>query len=257
LGTVLNPETGIPLYRQVANELSEGIYSGKYQVGSRIPGEEELATAYGIGRPTVRQATDLLVRRGLLERRRGAGTFVLSPREQVDLFQLIGTSEAFKGAGLSFETRIVEPTRRVKRLGIDAGPLANSEGFTFTRLGKIEKVAVLVEHLYLSESVFPDFDQLSLEQQSLSRLVEQHYERRPTGGKQTLSVIELNKKDARLLGVESKRSALLVERRLDFKGAPGSIFVRLSVLTERVALTQTLTLPNPGTIELLAIEKKQ
>lgn len=252
---MLNPDNGIPLYRQVADELSEGIYGGKYRVGDRIPGEEELASTYGIGRPTVRQATDLLVRRGLIERRRGAGTFVLSLKEQVDLFQLIGTSAAFAEAGLSFETHVVESARRTERFGTDAGPLAATSGYTFTRLGRLEGVAVLVEHLYLSQLVFPDFDRHPLEQQSLSRLVERYYQRRPIGGKQTLSVSELSGPDARLLGVANGQAALLVERRIDFAGAPGSIFVRLSVLTERVTLTQTLKLPNSETMQPLSLEK--
>jgi GntR family transcriptional regulator len=251
---VLNPDNGIPLYRQLADKLTDDIYSGKIHVGERIPAESELATAYGIGRPTVRQATDLLVRRGLLERRRGSGTFVLSLREQVDLFQLLGTGAAFEGAGLSLETHIVDPTRLVERLGQDAGPLVSTAGFVFTRLGKIDGVPVLVEHMMLSRAVFPEFDRLPLEGQSLSRLVERHYQRRPIGGQQTLSVLELTEKDAALLEVRAGQGALLVERRLDFAGASGSIFVRLCVLTHRVALTQTLAAPSNLSFMPLSLE---
>ena len=99
---MLNPSLALPLYQQLADELAAGLQKGDYAVGSRIPSEHELAQRYGLGRPTVRQATEVLVRRGLLERRRGAGTFVSTPREAVDLFTLSGTLAAFEGSGSRF-----------------------------------------------------------------------------------------------------------------------------------------------------------
>jgi GntR family transcriptional regulator len=75
----LNPESPLPLYRQLAELLLERIRVGEYTSGSRIPSEPELARTFRIGRPTVRQATDLLVRRRCLERRRGSGTYVVEP----------------------------------------------------------------------------------------------------------------------------------------------------------------------------------
>ncbi|MGC4067685.1 MAG: hypothetical protein QM784_24155 [Polyangiaceae bacterium] len=74
-------------------------------------------------------------------------------------------------------------------------------------------------------------------------MVARHYHLRPIGGHQTFRAIELAKNDARLLSVAQGTSALLVERRIDFEDAPGSIFVRVLLMTDRVALTQTLTEP--------------
>ena len=96
---MLNPASPVPLYRQLADDLLASIRDGRLHVGSRIPGEHELAERHGIGRPTVRQATEVLVRRGVLQRRRGAGTFVARPPQDVDLFSLGGTLSAFEGGG--------------------------------------------------------------------------------------------------------------------------------------------------------------
>jgi GntR family transcriptional regulator len=74
---MLNHQSPIPLYHQLAQLLIDKIRSGEYPVGSRIPSEHKLAAAFGIGRPTARQATDVLVRKRILVRKRGAGTFVL------------------------------------------------------------------------------------------------------------------------------------------------------------------------------------
>jgi DNA-binding GntR family transcriptional regulator len=97
------------LYRQLADVLADGIRRGRFVVGSKIPSENELAATYQVGRPTVRQATDVLVRERRLSRRRGAGTFVIEPPREVDLFSLTGTAAAFRSQGLELVTAITEP----------------------------------------------------------------------------------------------------------------------------------------------------
>ena len=52
------------------------VIGGRYQVGDRLPPERELAGALGLSRATVREATRRLIEGGLLEARRGSGTFV-------------------------------------------------------------------------------------------------------------------------------------------------------------------------------------
>src|SRR5919112_3558375 len=49
-------------------------------VGEAIPSERQLSVDLGVSRLTVRAALDELVRAGLLDRRRGSGTFVREPK---------------------------------------------------------------------------------------------------------------------------------------------------------------------------------
>ena len=56
---MLNPNSPIPLYHQLAEILQNRIRSGVYPPGEMIPSEIGLAKQYGIGRPTVRQAMEL------------------------------------------------------------------------------------------------------------------------------------------------------------------------------------------------------
>lgn len=60
------------------------VLSGRYAVGSRIPPEAELITELGYSRSTIREAVSSLVHDGLLERRQGSGTYVLSNRPMDD-----------------------------------------------------------------------------------------------------------------------------------------------------------------------------
>jgi DNA-binding GntR family transcriptional regulator len=64
------------LVTRVANALRDQIRSGKLARGSRFCGEMELAKQIGVSRPTLREATRILAREGLIEIRHGAGTFV-------------------------------------------------------------------------------------------------------------------------------------------------------------------------------------
>ncbi|WP_206489857.1 FadR/GntR family transcriptional regulator [Rhodococcus sp. KRD162] len=66
------------LISQVTAQLREEITSQRWPVGSRIPTEPELCDLTGTGRNTVREAVQALVHAGMLERRQGSGTFVLT-----------------------------------------------------------------------------------------------------------------------------------------------------------------------------------
>ncbi|GCE76331.1 FadR/GntR family transcriptional regulator [Cellulomonas biazotea] len=61
--------------------LRSRISAGEWPVGSRIPPEPALVDLLGVGRNTVREAVQSLVHAGLLERRQGSGTYVLSTSE--------------------------------------------------------------------------------------------------------------------------------------------------------------------------------
>src|SRR3954453_15961684 len=63
------------------DELRERITTEEWAVGTRIPPEPALADLLGVGRNTVREPVQSLVHAGLLERRQGSGTYVLSRSE--------------------------------------------------------------------------------------------------------------------------------------------------------------------------------
>jgi GntR family transcriptional regulator, transcriptional repressor for pyruvate dehydrogenase complex len=58
--------------------ISDMILDGRLKPGDKLPPERELSAAMGVSRPTLREATHALVAMHILERRRGAGTFVAS-----------------------------------------------------------------------------------------------------------------------------------------------------------------------------------
>ena len=65
------------LYLQVAEQLSTLIADGDLLAGDRLPSERDLASRFGVSRPTVREAMIALEIAGLVEIRSGSGVYVL------------------------------------------------------------------------------------------------------------------------------------------------------------------------------------
>jgi DNA-binding FadR family transcriptional regulator len=81
-GMTLNgPVRQVPLVLQVSEQFRAQIESGAWPRGSRIPGENQLASELGVSRGTVREALRSLSLTGLLEPRVGDGTYVRATNE--------------------------------------------------------------------------------------------------------------------------------------------------------------------------------
>ena len=70
------------LYQEICAQLAEEIRSGKRVPGDRVETERELAEKHNVSRITSKRALNLLEEEGLVVRRRGLGTFVISPAEK-------------------------------------------------------------------------------------------------------------------------------------------------------------------------------
>jgi GntR family transcriptional regulator len=237
---MLNPQSPIPLYHQLADILGEAIRSGEYPPGARIPSEPQLAKTYGIGRPTVRQALDMLVDQRLLARRRGAGTFVRHPEPEIDLFSLAGTSSAFQKKGIAVDVQWLTPTRRIV-VGSDAGnPFAGGAAFFLSRLNRVDGAPVLLEEIYLHPLLFKGIESMDLAGRSLSRVVETRFYMRPVGGRQTFRVSRPGGDKAALMEINIDTPVLEVHRFLNFEQADNAVFARLYCNTESFVFSQQI-----------------
>jgi DNA-binding GntR family transcriptional regulator len=64
-------------YAEIYGALADGIRSGRYPIGGRLPTEAELCAAYRVSRHTVREAIRRLSDQGLVARQPGVGSIVL------------------------------------------------------------------------------------------------------------------------------------------------------------------------------------
>ena len=68
------------LYANIKDDILAKIESGTYAEGQIIPSEVELSGIYGVSRSTIRQALQILVSTGYLEKRKRRGTIVTRPK---------------------------------------------------------------------------------------------------------------------------------------------------------------------------------
>jgi DNA-binding FadR family transcriptional regulator len=93
------------LYEKLSRELARAIAAGEYPLGQRLPSERELAQAFSVSRPTVREAIIALELDGLVQVRLGSGVYVVNRRppggkegrKDIGPFELLEARRAIEG----------------------------------------------------------------------------------------------------------------------------------------------------------------
>jgi DNA-binding GntR family transcriptional regulator len=140
----------VPLYFQVAQHLEQLIESGDLPTGTRLDNEFDLAGQFGLSRQTMRRAIEYLVDRGLLVRKRGVGTQVVHAkvRRQVELTSLYDdlakTRRAPGTKVLSFAVGPADDT-----LAAELGIAAGTDVYVFERVrsAESEPLALMRNHV--------------------------------------------------------------------------------------------------------------
>ncbi|MFF6803932.1 UTRA domain-containing protein [Streptomyces sp. NPDC012616] len=207
----LDRTSPVPLYHQLARQLEKAIERGALAPGNLLGNEIDLSARLGLSRPTVRQAIQSLVDKGLLVRRRGVGTQVVHSQVKRPL-ELSSLYDDLEAAGQRPTTRVVR-NERVPATADVAAALAVAEGSEVTLLERLrgthgQPVAFLSN--YLSPAL-PDFDTGRLESTGLYRLL------RTAGvtlhsARQTVGARSATAEEAALLA-EAEGAALLTMRR--------------------------------------------
>lgn len=237
---MLNPDSPIPLYRQLANYIEDQIRDGVYAIGDKIPSEPEFARRFNIGRPTVRQATEHLVRSKQLVRRRGAGTFVTDPTGDVSLLSMSGTLKAFRDKKIDIDVEMLGGVTLDPILQKDRHPFDNRGVFTIKRRISHHKEPLLVEEIYLLADIFKGFERFDLRGTSVSQLVSRHYYLTPCHAAQYFAVRAAQPPLDGLLGVAPETSLLRVRRYVDFDHIGTAVYAELFCRTDRFEFSQTI-----------------
>lgn len=97
----------IPLYAQLEQALLDHIREQNLAPGDRLPTEAEIARAYAVSRPTIRQALSRLVADGRVERVQGLGSFVGRPRPSHESL-LTSFTQNMKAQGYDPQRRLLK-----------------------------------------------------------------------------------------------------------------------------------------------------
>src|SRR6202047_361641 len=165
------------LYTRVETVLASEIADGALQVGDQLPTEDSLIARFEVSRITVRRAIQNLVRRGLVEIRRGKGTFVAAPKITQELTELSGFVEDMHAVGR-------KPTARV--LGREivtadttvAGQLALTKGERVVRIRRVrlaDGVPISFDETYLPLQIGRKIMTNNLKVEPIFSLLERKY----------------------------------------------------------------------------------
>lgn len=201
----IDQDGGIALYRQIKQDLALRIQKGDLRPGEALPSEAELGEHYGVSRPTVRQATQDLIREGQLVIRRGVGTFVAPQRVRQQLGSFLGFTDKMVSQGRRAATRVLE--RGTHRAGkLDAAIASelqvesDSSVLRVIRLRLADDIPVMVETMHISLDRFPGIQKIDLERVSLYQVLRDSYGVRIVQLRETLEPVILSATEAKLLG---------------------------------------------------------
>lgn len=185
------------MYQQLNQELRRLLRSGPFAQGDRFLTEREVSARFKVSRATSNKALSTLVAEGLLEFRKGVGTFVRGETLDVDLRSLVSFSDRARAAGKV-------PSTRVLRVETLPGPRVRME-----RLRLIDGLPVILERREVMAGPCPDLAQRDLTG-SLYALWIEAYGLKLEGADQAIRAVEIEAADARLLDVPPRSAGLLV-----------------------------------------------
>ena len=144
-----------PLYRQLAGVLERTIRSGGLKPGDRLDSETVLTARYGVSRITLRQAVQSLVRKQILVRKQGKGTFVTAPAVRHDLKRLHGLLGSLFSQAEGASARLLRYELRVPSSEIsDAlGTRPREKALYLERLYLIDSTPVAMTEAWLVPAV--------------------------------------------------------------------------------------------------------
>jgi GntR family transcriptional regulator len=206
---------GLPLYRQIADDVRAGIRSGRWEAGSQLPPESELVGMYGASRLTVRKSLELLEHEGLLSRQPGRGTFVLAPiiTGGPRFFGSFTDELAHRGivAGSQvLHQAVVEADEDV------AGHLGLSPGEAVVKLERVrtgDGQPICFQRAWLPARLFPGLERHDLTDGSLYDLIDREYGVRATSGDEVFSLDHIDDASASAaLKIEPGSAVLHLEK---------------------------------------------
>jgi GntR family transcriptional regulator len=182
-------------------------------IGNAIPSERQLSVDLGVSRLTVRAALDGLVREGLLDRRRGSGTFVREPKIAQEL-TMTSFSEEMRRRGMrpASKTLSLTTTLAGAYLGRCLRVSPSEPIVVAKRLRLADGEPMAIETVHVAESRVPGLTPKDLEEGSFYELLSERYRIEIVGGIQTIEPTVTNEEESDALDVPLHSPAFLFER---------------------------------------------
>lgn len=207
----------LPRYIELANQLRDEIFRGKYTIAGDFPTEAALCKKFGISRYTVREALRKLCLEGLISRKRGSGTVVHSADKSTSklrepAFRVPDLLQHRDDSYFSFEAIGAHPipdnvTRQAE---------TKHQGRWFAFLGRRvplgSKKAVAVTRIWINPAFADVVGKLNLRGTNLFRQLEIHAKLNITRVSQQIKAVAAPQQSAKELGMDEGDPVLNIQR---------------------------------------------
>jgi GntR family transcriptional regulator len=202
------------LYSRVETVLASEITEEGLKVGDQLPTEDSLIARFGVSRITVRRAIQNLVSRGLVEIRRGKGTFVAAPKITQDLKELSGFVEDMHAVGRKPTARVIGK-EIVTADAIVAHQLALTRGERVVRIRRVrlaDGVPLSFDETYLPLEIGKKIITNDLKVEPIFSLLERKYNVPLIEAEYKLDAVAADSEVAAALKVKQRSPIFRIER---------------------------------------------
>lgn len=209
-----------PLYAKVEAALISDISAAILLPGSQLPPEDGLIERFGVSRTTVRKAIENLVARGVVEIRRGKGTFVAQPKITQELTELTGFVEDMEALGRTPTARLLDKQvvpadpDVARQLAVPAGSLV----MRIQRARLADGVVMSFDETYLPREIGEKVITHDLDAEPIFSLLEGKYDLPLIEAEYRLEAVTATPDVAQALAVETGSAVFLIERTSYTKG---------------------------------------
>lgn len=214
-GVFLNANRFEPKYSQLYQLFLYKIKDGVWEPGQKIPTEKELIQQYAVSRITVRKALDLLAQRDFISRIPGKGTYVLPPKPQYSVQELLSFSEAMRDRGLvpGQEILAFETISAGQRLSRKLRVLPGTEIVLIVRTRLVDGEPIGIHTSYLHFENHRKLLRADLEQSgSVYLILRSQFGIIPREARETIEACAADEETSNILGVAIGSPMLLIER---------------------------------------------
>jgi DNA-binding GntR family transcriptional regulator len=210
--------SGEPRYVTLALRLAKEIQKRKYPVGSLLPTEAELTSKYSISRFTVREAIRQLQSQGLVIRRQGVGTRVLTEKPVHHFLQARNTVEEVLQYGVQSllnemaTTNVTADANLAERIGCaEEDKFLKITGLRMP-VNDPDGLPVCWTEIFVLSEYAGIRDEIGRGNVLIANLIEDRYGQRAIEIQQDITAVSLPGEIAKKLGVQSNSPGLLVRR---------------------------------------------
>jgi GntR family transcriptional regulator len=191
----------LPAYRRIQAAIRKRIEDGRLKPGDAVNSERELAKMHSVSLMTARHALAELEREGLVERKRGSGTFVAPPKLQFN--KLMSFSEQMSTRSMSAHSRVLycAVVRGDHDVSARLALHASDRLLMIERLREAGGEPFALETCYLSGEVYSAIGKPQLENGSLFSILEHDYGTELAYADEDVDATTADPKASDLLGV--------------------------------------------------------